>query len=127
MKWLLLTPSLAFIGTVNIDETTHGFPDTVYDRLSLIESGISREPFTAHVCDMPCAELLLDVCYALASTAPVGFRVIDEIKAYIVEAEKLGIPPEVALDEQILQKVLPKCRGTHADIPRRLLRGSMNC
>ena len=32
-----LTPNLKFAGTVNIDETTHGFADKVYDRAQILE------------------------------------------------------------------------------------------
>ena len=37
-----LTPNLKFAGTVNIDETTHGFADKVYDRAQLIELPLQR-------------------------------------------------------------------------------------
>ena len=37
-----LTPNLKFVGTVNIDETTHGFADKVYDRAQLLELPLQR-------------------------------------------------------------------------------------
>jgi hypothetical protein len=43
--------------------------------------------------------------------APFAFRVLAEIGAYLDGAERLGVPWEEALDEQLLQKVLPKLKG----------------
>ena len=37
-----LTPNLRFTGTVNIDETTHGFADKVFDRAQLLELPLQR-------------------------------------------------------------------------------------
>jgi hypothetical protein len=39
---------------------------------------------------------------------------LDEIAAYVSQAEALGVNWQEALDEQLLQKVLPKLKG--ADI-----------
>ena len=41
-----------FIGTVNIDETTHQFADKVYDRAQLIELGIDRGRKSRHTSAM---------------------------------------------------------------------------
>jgi hypothetical protein len=53
-----------------------------------------------------------DVWTALKEVAPFAFRVLDEIVSYIDEAERVGVDWEEALDEQLLQKVLPKIKGT---------------
>ena len=46
---VLLTPNLKFIGTVNIDETTHGFADKVFDRAQLVGLTVrSRSPLRTH-------------------------------------------------------------------------------
>ncbi len=86
---LQLTPNLKFAGTVNMDETTHGFADKVYDR----------------------AQTLLAVWDAVRRVAPFGFRVLDEIDAYATAALEQGISAETALDEQLVQKILPRVRG----------------
>jgi hypothetical protein len=48
-----LTPNLKFSGTVNIDETTHGFADKVYDRAQILELPLPREMVAAHMADYP--------------------------------------------------------------------------
>lgn len=107
-----LTPNLFFIGTVNIDETTHGFAEKVYDRSQLIELTVSPQALSDHLGDVPYRDLVLHVSEVLGDVAPFAFRVVDEIKQYVLAAERLGVPWPAALDEQLLQKVLPKCRGT---------------
>jgi hypothetical protein len=108
---VLLTPNLIFVGTVNVDETTHGFADKVYDRAQLIELTVSHELLEEFVGDMPWQSTLLSVWDALVDAAPFAFRVVDEIRSYIQEADQLGVPWDMALDEQLLQKVLPKVKG----------------
>jgi hypothetical protein len=44
-----LSPNLLFIGTVNVDETTHGFASKVYDRAQLVEVEVTRELIAAHL------------------------------------------------------------------------------
>ena len=103
--------NLKFVGTVNIDETTHGFADKVYDRAQLIELTAPREALAAHIGDVPHRAELLGVWDALQGVAPFAFRVVDEINQYVVASAALGVPWSDALDEQLLQKVLPKVRG----------------
>jgi len=107
-----LTPNLKFVGTVNVDETTHGFADKVYDRSQLLELTITRDAVVQHLGDRPFAPFLADVWSVMREVAPFAFRVLDEISAYVTEAEALGVSWEEALDEQLLQKVLPKVKGT---------------
>lgn len=107
-----LPPNLKFIGTVNVDETTHGFADKVYDRSQLIELRIDAQAVLAHLGDELYAGIVADAWTILRDVAPFAFRVLDEITAYVEEAAALAVPWEVALDEQLLQKVLPKIKGT---------------
>ena len=109
---VLFPPNLYFIGTVNIDETTHGFADKVYDRAQLIEMGITRESVVTHIGKAAHSQALLKIWDMVHETAPFAFRVIDEIGAYLDESLELGVPWQVALDEQIVQKILPKVKGT---------------
>lgn len=109
---VVLTPNLFVTGTVNIDETTFGFADKVYDRAQLIEIPISREALSQHLTGRPYRAALLDVWDAVSPVAPFAFRVVDEIAAYVDAAANEGISWEQAVDEQLLQKVLPKIKGT---------------
>jgi MoxR-like ATPase len=106
-----LAPNLKFAGTVNIDETTHGFADKVYDRAQLIELPLPRELIVEHLDGEPYAQLVMRVWDGLQPIAPFGFRVLDEIKLYVGAATEIGTPWEIALDEQLVQKVLPRVRG----------------
>jgi hypothetical protein len=109
---VLLPPNLYFTGTVNVDETTHGFADKVYDRAQLIELPVSREALSSHLENEPYRELLLAIWDELHVVAPFAFRVLDEIGSYVEDAGAFGVSWEQALDEQLLQKVLPKIKGT---------------
>jgi MoxR-like ATPase/predicted RNA-binding protein with PUA-like domain len=107
-----LPPNLKFVGTVNVDETTQGFADKVYDRSQLLELTIDRQMVEEHLSGRPYAATVADVWDALRDVAPFAFRVLDEMAAYIDEAEAFDVEWPAALDEQLLQKVLPKVKGT---------------
>lgn len=106
-----LTPNLRFTGTVNFDETTHGFADKVYDRAQLLELRAPREAIEAHLDGLAFQAALLQVWEAVSDVAPFGFRVLDEIRDYVAASETDRDGWEMPLDEQILQKVLPKVKG----------------
>jgi hypothetical protein len=106
-----LAPNLKFAGTVNVDETTHGFADKVYDRAQLLELPLQREYVVEYLEGEPYAETLLRVWDALRPIAPFGFRVLEEIHFYVGAASEVGTPWQTALDEQFVQKVLPRVRG----------------
>jgi 5-methylcytosine-specific restriction endonuclease McrBC GTP-binding regulatory subunit McrB len=113
---VLLPPNLIFIGTVNIDETTHAFADKVYDRAQLIEMRAPRGRLEEHVAGAPHAEAIMEVYDAIGDVAPFAFRVLDEIAEYVDAAQVHGSSWEEALDEQLLQKVLPKVKGTEPKV-----------
>ena len=117
---VLLTPNLRFVGTVNVDETTHGFADKVYDRAQLIELEAPREAIERHLGDSSIAETLLSAWDALHEVAPFAFRTIDDIRNYVEAADALGVGIETALDEQMLQKLLPKVHGIDPRIEQAL-------
>lgn len=56
-------------------------------------------------------EALLDIWDAVADVGPFAFRVLDEVAAYVAGAEALDVPWDEAVDEQLVQKVLPKLKG----------------
>ena len=119
-----ISPNLKFAGTVNMDETTHGFADKVFDRAQLIELSISPDAAREHVGermgDTAAAEVLLDLWSRMAPACPVGFRVLDDIADYLKLAEEEGVDWPVALDEQIVSKLLPKLRGLDPEVAEAL-------
>jgi energy-coupling factor transporter ATP-binding protein EcfA2 len=106
-----LTPNLRFTGTVNVDETTHGFADKVFDRAQVLELPLPRAEVISHLGAAPHAEVLLGVWDALRPVTPFGFRVLDEISTYLVAAAEIGTDWKTALDEQLVQKILPRMRS----------------
>ena len=113
-------PNLKFAGTVNMDETTHGFSDKVFDRAQLIELSVSRPAVEAHIADVPYAKHLLELWDAMSDSSPFGFRVIDDIAAYIELAGQDGVAWKLALDDQIVSKLLPKLRGIEPEAGKAL-------
>lgn len=119
---VLLTPNLFFVGTVNMDETTHGFADKVFDRAQLIELRITRSALKQHLVGAAFGDALLEVWDAVKDVAPFAFRVVDEVRTYVDESERFGATWEEALDEQLLQKVLPKLTGADLGVQNALER-----
>jgi cold shock CspA family protein len=107
-----LTPNLHVIGTVNVDETTYGFADKVFDRAQLIELEVPRDALHSHVQKHEHGDTIMRIWDATHPIAPFGFRVLDEVDAYTTEALNHGFTWQEALDDQVLQKVLPKIKGT---------------
>jgi MoxR-like ATPase len=116
-----LTPNLFFIGTVNVDETTHGFANKVYDRAQPIEVEVPRELISDHLDGKAYQTTLLELWDRLQDVAPFGFRVLDEIDAYVSLAADTGISWQDALDDQLLQKVLPKLGGAEDKVGNTLV------
>ncbi|MEO8476838.1 MAG: AAA family ATPase [Actinomycetota bacterium] len=117
-----LTPNLKFAGTVNIDETTHGFADKVYDRAQLLELPLLKNYVEQYLVAEPYRDLVLEIWGILRPIAPFGFRVLEEMHHYVVAADEVGIAWEVALDEQLVQKVLPRVRGADSSLDEALER-----
>jgi hypothetical protein len=150
---LAVPPNVSFVGTVNVDETTHPFSPKVLDRANVIEfSDVDVERALGHgdtsaggglrlkggvfeegwLCASKAdsiapkaianeleqfTEALEDIHGILAwSNLQFGYRVIDEISAFVGHAvEKAeGDQDEVvrgAFDLQVKQKVVPKLSG----------------
>ncbi len=111
-----LPPNLYFIGTVNVDETTHGFADKVFDRAQLMELRVNRAALSKHMTGQVFQEDLMAMWDAVAQVAPFAFRVIDDIRCYIDASAELGVEWTEALDEQYLQKILPKLKGADSRV-----------
>ncbi|WP_153135345.1 McrB family protein [Paraburkholderia agricolaris] len=112
--------NLAIVGTVNMDETTHGLSDKVLDRAFTLEF------WKINVSDFPRWEssglstsLRDKAKHALEflgeTLAPVrlhfGWRTIDDVLNYLVFVTSLGTSDIRALDDALYAKVLPKLRG----------------
>jgi hypothetical protein len=106
-----LTPNFVFVGTVNVDETTHGFANKVYDRAQLVEIDVPRELIVEHLEGTAYQEVLLEMWDRLRNVAPFAFRVLDDIEAYVLSGTALGAPWQEGVDDQLLQKILPKLGG----------------
>jgi MoxR-like ATPase len=107
--------NLVFVGTVNMDETTHGFAPKVFDRAQLIEVELDPALFASHVATRGYARGyagdLARIRAAVAEAAPIAFRTADDFADYIEKAVAIGADWEEAFDEAVLQKVLPRIRG----------------
>jgi 5-methylcytosine-specific restriction enzyme B len=114
-------PNLVIIGTVNMDETTHGVSDKVLDRAFTIEFwNIDLESYpgwgkrglpAAH--EARIRAVLSDL---MATLAPVrlhfGWRIIDDVLSFVKRTQEDGsLEIEAALDWVIYSKILPKLRG----------------
>jgi MoxR-like ATPase len=114
--------NLVIIGTVNMDETTHGLSDKILDRAFVLEfweidldhyprwdsSGLSDER-TRQV-----REVLAALMAVLApARLHFGWRVVDDVLGFLVKAAEAGdaLAFEAALDSVVYAKVLPKLRG----------------
>lgn len=114
--------NLVFIGTVNMDETTHGFAFKVYDRAHLIEVELEPALFAEHVAGTPYASDLERIRAAVSETAPIAFRTADDIAAYVEAATAIEPDWQPVFDEAILQKVLPRIRGIDPEVGNSLAR-----
>lgn len=113
--------NLVLIGTVNMDETTHGLSDKVLDRASVIEFwdiDVAGFPGWAssglEAGDLARVRDTLDVL--VRALRPVrlhfGWRTIQDVIGYVRMASTGGVIGSVeALDHAIYAKVLPKLRG----------------
>ncbi|WP_275629613.1 hypothetical protein [Pseudomonas sp. 273] len=118
--------NLLIIGTVNMDETTHGLSDKVLDRASVIEFwDIDVEAFPGWATTSLPTELvtivrtlLIELVQALRPMRlHFGWRTLHDVIGYLQEAANgQVIPFNQALDQAVYAKVLPKLRGE--DSPR---------
>lgn len=127
--------NLAIIGTVNMDETTHGISDKVLDRAFTIEfwdvelKGYprwgTREYSKEHEDEVRL--LLTDLMMSLRpARLHFGWRVVDDVLDYMDRAlaDNGALDPAVVLDDVVYAKVLPKLRGDDAPRFREALRKS---
>lgn len=120
-------PNLVLIGTVNMDETTHGLSDKVLDRAFVLEFWEVDLPAyprwgkraVAAGDESRTRELLVALMSALApARLHFGWRVVDDVLDFLVQASHASefVNVDAALDSVIYAKILPKLRGE--DAPR---------
>jgi 5-methylcytosine-specific restriction enzyme B len=112
--------NLAIIGTLNMDETTHGLSDKVLDRAFTLEFwNISVDDFPGWTrfelssgLQTSVKALLSELSMALAPVRlHFGWRTIEDVLRYMQLAIQAGASEPDALDAVIYAKVLPKLRG----------------
>ena len=114
--------NLVLIGTVNMDETTHGLSDKVLDRAFVLEFwhvDLDAYPRWGKKAISPATEqrarqVLTTLMKALEpARLHFGWRVVDEVLDFLAKAAPSGgaLPADAALDAVIYGKVLPKLRG----------------
>lgn len=118
--------NLVIIGTVNMDETTHGLSDKVLDRATVIEFweiDVDAYPGwkTAQLPADQLAQLQATLKALMAALSPArlhfGWRTLSDVLGYLEQASRGGVIGFTdALDQAIYAKVLPKLRGE--DTPR---------
>ncbi len=113
--------NLLIIGTVNMDETTHGLSDKVLDRASVIEFWhIDTDRFPGWSTSKLESEHLKALQSLLkglsAALTPVrlhfGWRTISDVLGYVSAALAGGaLDFDTAVDQAVYAKILPKLRG----------------
>ncbi len=123
--------NLVIIGTVNMDETTHGLSDKVLDRASVIEFwdiDVSAFPGWNH-CTLTESQTLTVQSLMMAlmdilrpGRLHFGWRTLHDILGYLQQTQRgQVIEFSRALDHAIYSKILPKVRGEDSPRFQRLL------
>ncbi len=125
--------NLVLIGTVNMDETTHGLSDKVLDRafvhefwnidLEAYPRWGTREIDPAH--EKRTRDILTSLMKGLSpARLHFGWRVVDDVLDFLSRAARAGgdLSFESALDSVVNAKVLPKLRGEDTARLREALR-----
>jgi len=125
--------NLVLIGTVNMDETTHGLSDKVLDRAFVHEFwniDLAAYPrWRTRSIDPAHEKRVLDILTSLMNgLSPArlhfGWRVVDDVLDFLSRAAADGsdLSFESALDSVVTAKVLPKLRGEDTARLREALR-----
>jgi hypothetical protein len=113
--------NLVLIGTVNMDETTHGLSDKVLDRAFTLEFwdvDLARFDWTAtglSESDARRTRVVLETLIAALAPARLhfGWRVVHDVIGFLARSRECGpaLTFEAALDAVVLTKIVPKLRG----------------
>lgn len=117
--------NVAFIGTVNMDETTHGISDKVLDRAFTLEFwdiDLADYPRwgqfgleSAHLAEV--RQCLSGLLTALApERLHFGWRSVEDVLSYLQLArEAPNFSLREALDDVVYARILPKLRGSESE------------
>jgi len=117
--------NVAFVGTVNMDETTHGISDKVLDRAFTLEfwdidlADYPRwDQFGLEAAQL--TEVRQCLTGLLEALAPqrlhFGWRSVEDVLSYLKLAKGApGFTLQEALDDVIYARILPKLRGTESE------------
>jgi 5-methylcytosine-specific restriction enzyme B len=123
--------NLLIIGTVNMDETTHGLSDKVLDRASVIEfwdidtdsypGWVTPQLNSEHIAQL--RPLLKQLNGALSpARLHFGWRTVRDVIGYVSAALAGGVIEFLeAVDQAVYAKVLPKLRGEDSERLRKAL------
>jgi MoxR-like ATPase len=126
--------NLAIIGTINMDETTHGLSDKVLDRAFTLEfSSVDMADYPGWPQKGVAADIqerIITVLSALLTALhPVrlhfGWRVVDDVVDFVAAGMATSASGGLngLLDAAIYAKVVPKLRGDDSDGFRKALQG----
>ena len=109
-------PNLTIIGTINVDETTHGLSPKVLDRSFVLE--FNEVCYAAAFAEHPrfaALEPFLTALHAILAPRGLhfGYRVVGEMLSYV---ETAGALDSETLDFLMMSKILPKLRGTEPQL-----------
>ncbi len=154
---LIIPENLYIIGTVNMDETTFPFSKKVLDRANTIEFSFvnfmaKEQPVLSanalsldnsflktqylYFNDISDEEFKNDISFKLEelneilkkANLHVGYRVRDEISFYMMNNKECELLEEnIAFDNEIMQKILPRIQGSSAAIKQLLCDLFMLC
>ena len=119
-------PNLIIVGTVNVDETTHGFAPKVLDRAFVVDlRSVDHEAVFARDPRFPALRPLITQIHTILKPweLELGYRVVAEMLDYLDFC--LGLPTREVEDDLILSKVLPRLTGSEerVAVPLRELMG----
>lgn len=113
--------NLVVIGTVNMDETTHGLSDKILDRAAVLEFwDVDVDAFpgwrTTRLPDDVVTRVRAVLSALYSALRPVrlhfGWRTIGDIAGFVEVAVEAGVLDAVdSLDQAVFSKILPKLRG----------------
>ena len=126
--------NLAIIGTINMDETTHGLSDKVLDRAFTLEfSSVEMASYPGWITRSIAPEVreritrvLTDLLHALSPVRMhFGWRVVDDVVDFVAAGTRdAGAErAEVLLDAAVYAKIVPKLRGEDSESFRKALAG----
>ncbi len=139
--------NVLFVGTINLDESTHQLSDKALDRanlmtlrvlpfndafrtktpvtLSRIKQPVALQQFVRTTEQITLREEQLTFLWEMHqhlqqanAYSGVGPRIVRQIDAYMKNSVTSGLSEAVAFDLQIVQRIISKIRGTHASIHR---------